>query len=334
MVKRDIIVIGASAGSMEMLLAIIAGLPENLPVTILVVLHIPANSPSRLKDILGRVSSLPVIAPEDGDPIVSGCIYVPTPDRHLLVENDRIRVTRGPKENRARPAVDALFRSAAYSFGQRVIGIVLSGNLDDGTAGLWAIKDRGGIAIVQSPEEALFPSMPKSALEHVDVDYILPSSDIPATIVRFVQEPIMATERDQNSNAANSLSTEIKTAMGEDPIVAGTFDLGAVSLLTCPECHGVLIEIKEGSLVRFRCHTGHAFSSQALFGQTNQAIDKHIWNALRAIDEKITLLRTMEKQAKTESNSARLNEYNEHISQSEKLRLLLRAMVTSAVTSA
>jgi two-component system chemotaxis response regulator CheB len=296
----------------------------------LLVLHIPANSPSRLREILERVSSLPVMSPKDGDPIAAGHIYVPTPDRHLLLDNERIRVTRGPKENRARPAVDALFRSAAYSFGQRVIGIVLSGNLDDGTAGLWAIKDRGGVAIVQSPEEAMFSSMPKSAMEHVDVDHVLPAADIPATIVRLVQEPIMTSERNHDTK---SIRTEIKTAMGQDAMHAGTMKLGPVSALTCPECHGVLMEIKEGSIMRYRCHTGHAFSSQALFGQTNHEIDRHIWNALRALDEKMILLRTMETLARMEMDSVKLNEYIEQINQSEKLRLLLREMVTATQTS-
>lgn len=326
MAYRDIVVIGASAGSMEALLTVASGLPAHLSAAVLIVLHIPAYAPSKLREILKRVSSLPVVSPQDGDHIVPGHIYVPTPDRHLLAEANRIRVTRGPKENRARPSVDVLFRSAAYSFGPRVTGIVLSGNLGDGTAGLWAVKDRGGIAIVQSPDEAQFPSMPKSALEHVEVDYVLPVADMAATITRLVQEPIMTTKRHPNSE---SMGAEIKIAMGEDALRAGTLELGTASSLTCPECHGVLMEIKEGPIVRYRCHTGHGFSSDVLFNQMNREIDTNIWNALRAIDEQIILLRKLEQLAKSDGDEMKLLRYHEQFHQLEKSRQLLRETVTS-----
>lgn len=327
MFQRDIVVMGASAGSMEALLTIASGLPANLSAAVLIVLHIPAHAPSKLSEILKRVSLLPVVSPKDGDRIIPGHIYVPTPDRHLLVEADRIRVTRGPKENRARPSVDVLFRSAAYAFGPRVTGIVLSGNLDDGTAGLWSVKDRGGIAIVQSPDEAQFPSMPNSALEYVEVDHVLPAVDMSATIARLVQEPVMTAKRNRN---ANLMGAEIKTALGEDALKMGMLEIGSVSPFTCPECHGVLNEIKEGPIVRYRCHTGHAFSSHVLFNQMDQGIETNIWNALRAIDEQILLLRKLEQQAKSNGDTKELTHCHEKIDRLEKSRHVLRGLVTSS----
>src|SRR5688500_13070138 len=160
MPKRDILVIGASSGGLEVLKGLLGGLPAGLPASVFVVLHMAAHHPSRLPELLSRVCPLPVAHAVDGEPIVPGRVYVAPPDNHLLLMPDQVRLTNGPKENRARPAVDALFRSAAQAFGPRVVGVVLTGQLDDGTAGLWAIKDRGGLAAVQDPEEASAPSMP------------------------------------------------------------------------------------------------------------------------------------------------------------------------------
>jgi two-component system chemotaxis response regulator CheB len=192
MAHRDIVVVGASAGSVAALQALVAGLPATFPAALLVVLHIPAHTPSQLHFILARAGTLPVTPAEDGEPIVPGHAYVAPADRHLLLEPERLRVTRGPKENRMRPAVDVLFRSAAYTFGPRVIGIVLSGMLDDGTAGLWAIKDRGGMVLVQSPEDAEHDAMPQSALQHVAVDHSLPVAGMPALLTTLTCEPIAA----------------------------------------------------------------------------------------------------------------------------------------------
>lgn len=326
MIRRDIVVMGASAGGVEILKTLVAGLPPNLPAAILLVLHIPPHVPSMLGEILDRVSALPVVYPKDGDPILPGHVYVPKPDHHLLVEENRIRVTRGPKENRARPAVDVLFRSAAYFFGPRVIGIVLTGNLDDGTAGLWAVKDRGGVALVQSPEDAAYPSMPQSALEHVAVDDVLPAADMPDAIVQLVGLPAMNIKRPPNTK---SMETEIKVALGEDALHAGSLQLGTVTANTCPECHGVLSQMQEGPILRYRCHTGHAFSSQVLLNQIEEEIDTNLWNTLRVLDEQIILMRKMAQQEKSEGSQIEHSRYDERIHKVEKYRQQLRSMVIS-----
>jgi two-component system, chemotaxis family, protein-glutamate methylesterase/glutaminase len=289
---RNVVVVGASAGGVEALQGLVSGLPQDFPGTVLIVLHLSPHNPSRLHEILARSTALPVTMAKDGEAMAPGRIYVATADRHLVIDSDQhLRITRGPRENRSRPAIDTLFRSASYSFGPRVIGIVLSGALDDGTAGLWAIKDRGGLAIVQSPEDAQYSSMPESALRHVRVDYTLRVVDMPALLSRLVGQEI---EQPAPPTAAvEALRTETRIALEGNGLQAGVMQLGAVSANTCPECHGVLVRIRESSLVRYRCHTGHAFSLETLLAAVNEGIDATLWAALRAIEERILLLEEM-----------------------------------------
>ncbi len=187
---HDIVVVGASAGGMEALMKLASELPGELPASVFIVLHIPAQSPSMMPEILNRSSRLQAVHPSNGEAIEYGCIYVAPPDLHLLVEREHIHLVRGPRENRHRPAIDPLFRSAATAYGPRVVGVVLTGALDDGTAGLQAIKRLGGLAIVQDPQEALYPSMPLNALHHVAVDYTLPLSQIGPVIVDLAHKSI------------------------------------------------------------------------------------------------------------------------------------------------
>jgi two-component system chemotaxis response regulator CheB len=295
------VVVGASAGGVEALSALVAGLPPGFPAAVLVVLHIPGHTPSQLHHILARAGSLPAIQAVDGAPILSGCIYVATPDRHLMIDGNHLRLTRGPKENRARPSINVLFRSAAYSFGRRVIGIVLSGMLDDGTAGLWTIKDRGGMAMVQTPEEASFPSMPQSALADVDVDAVLPIAGMPAALLKWTSESI---EAGGEIPMSKRLEAEQRIALGDNALQAGSAELGSPSTLTCPECHGTLMQIEEGDIIRYRCHTGHAYSLKTLLTEVNESIDVSLWNTIRAIDERIFVLRQMAQLAKQEQEAA------------------------------
>lgn len=207
----------------------------------------------------------------------------------MLLEDGVVRLTRGPKENRFRPAVDALFRSAAYTLGPRVIGVVLTGMLDDGTAGLWAVKDRGGLAIVQDPEEAAAPSMPYNALQNVDVDYSLPMKDIAPLLLRLVQEPVIV---EQGAGPmSKAIDIEVNIAREARALGVGVDTLGEASQYACPECHGVLLRVREGRLPRFRCHTGHAYSIHSLLSEINEGVEETIWNAIRTVEERILLLR-------------------------------------------
>lgn len=190
MFNRNVIVVGASLGGVEALPRLVAGLPPDLEAAVLVVLHMAPNFPSYLAERLDQAGPLAAAAGVEGEELRPGRIYVPVPDHHLMLEGPRIRLSRGPRESHARPSVDVLFRSAAVHHGRRVIGVVLTGGLDDGTAGLWAVKDRGGVAIVQSPDEALYPSMPASALQHVSIDHVLPLGRMAEVLVRLTREEL------------------------------------------------------------------------------------------------------------------------------------------------
>ncbi|HYP50094.1 MAG TPA: chemotaxis protein CheB [Pyrinomonadaceae bacterium] len=290
MAKRDIIVIGASAGGYEALKILVSGLPADLPASVFVVWHMsPEIRESVLPYALQKAGNLPAKQAVDGEEIKPGQIYVAPPDFHLLLESDRVRVTKGPKENRFRPAVDPLFRSAAYNFGSRVVGIVLSGALDDGTAGLWTIKYRGGTVIVQDPLDAEFPSMPKSAMREVKVDYCLPVSEIAGILTGLTAEQAEeALDIDMKEDA--KIKTEIGIAAEDYAFERGVMNLGELSPFTCPECHGVLLKLKDGKIVRFRCHTGHAFSTDSLLTSVTESVEDSMWNAIRVMEESVMLL--------------------------------------------
>jgi two-component system chemotaxis response regulator CheB len=294
---RDVVVVGSSAGGIRALRGLLAAVPADLAASILVVNHIPSSSPSILPSILGAAATLTVKAAEDGERMAHGCVYVASPDRHLMVEHGRLRLSHGPRENRVRPCVDTLFRSAAVDLGPRVIGIVLSGTLDDGTAGLWAVKDRGGIAIVQRPAEAEYPDMPENALRNVAVDHVLSVAEIGARLGELVREPTAAPTR-----VPETMAAEVELELHGSALANGVLALGRPSPNACPECHGSLVEIKEGSVVRYRCHTGHSFSMRSLMAETELSIERSLWNAVRAIEERSFLLRSMERNAREDGD--------------------------------
>lgn len=290
---HDIIVVGASAGGMEALQAVVTGLSPDLSAALFVVWHMPAHSYGVLPDVLGRVGPLPVAHARDDEPIERGRVYVAPPDRHLLLEPERIRLTRGPKENHFRPAIDPLFRSAAAAYGARVIGVVLTGLLNDGTAGLWAIKDRGGLAVVQEPDDALFSSMPMSALEHVEVDHRRPVAELGALLVQLAQQP---SEDRGGTLVSEELNIENRIAMEDNALEAGVTSLGTPSLYTCPDCHGVLLQLHNTHPLRFRCHTGHAYTADTLAAHASDMVEESLWSTLRAMEEQLLLLRQMADQ--------------------------------------
>jgi two-component system chemotaxis response regulator CheB len=321
---RNIVVIGASAGGVQALTTLFEHLPHDLPATFLVVLHIPAYAPSALPNVLSRVTAMPVVAADHNQPLKAGTVYVATPDRHLILEEEGLRVTRGPKECRVRPAVDVLFRSAAVSHGARVIGVVLTGALDDGTAGLWAIKDRDGLALVQAPSEAMHSSMPESAIKHVKVDFV-GSLD---ALAQQIAEAVGSRVETQHSRPAKERHViENQIELTGNGIETGVMNLGKVSKYTCPDCHGVLVQIEEGSIVRFRCHTGHAFSMKTLITEVNEAIDTGLWDTLRAIEERVLLLRQMAELADKAGSSNEAKQYRHQADESEKRLKPLRELV-------
>ncbi|HEU5097728.1 MAG TPA: chemotaxis protein CheB [Roseiflexaceae bacterium] len=314
MARRDIIVVGASAGAFEALKQLVAGLPADFSASLLVVRHIPPTGPGLLPEILSAAGSLPVVAGTDGDALRPGWIYVAPPDHHLLVERDRVRVTRGPKENGFRPAVDALFRSAAYVFGPRVIGVVLSGALDDGTAGLWAIKDRGGIAIVQDPAEAAYPSMPNHAIRHVAVDHIASIPAIAGLLIELTRQTIA----EEMAPMSESLKIEHRIAMEDNALQAGVMTLGSISPYTCPDCHGTMVQLRDTEITRFRCHTGHGFTIDGLLAAIDESIDDTLWSAVRVLEERLLLLQQIEQYARDMNDSRRLGQISQQIAAAQQ----------------
>jgi len=284
---KDIIVVGTSSGGLDALKILVRDLPSGFPGSIFIVQHIAFDHQSVLAQLISKAGALPASFPSDYEKINQGHIYVAPPDHHLLIENGFIRITRGPKENRFRPSIDALFRSAAYIYGPRVVGVVLTGMLDDGTAGLWAIKYRGGITIVQNPEEARASSMPKSALHSVEVDYCLRLKEIAPLLVQLTKTVVA---QEGNYPVSESMKIEVGIAKEKTAIDRGIQNLFEPSVYTCPECHGVLLQINEGESFRFRCHTGHAYSAGSLLKEGEEEIEDSLWAAVRSLEERIMLM--------------------------------------------
>jgi two-component system chemotaxis response regulator CheB len=286
---RDIVVIGASSGGIAALLELVKSLPRDFPAPIFVVQHVPPDSPSILAPMLDAVSALKAKHPKDGEKFEPGTIYVAPPDHHLLVEDDHMCVTRGPKENRFRPSVDALFRSAAYSHGTRVIGVVLTGYLDDGTSGLWAVQRLGGLAVVQDPHDAVSPAMPANALEFVTADYVVPLAEIAALLVQLATKPAPAKPR-VSAAEMDLLKIELTIAKRDNAFELGIIDQGKLTAFTCPDCHGALTQLVEGNLIRYRCHTGHAYSVSALLSEVTESVESMLYQSMRGLEETKMLL--------------------------------------------
>jgi len=298
---NKIIAIGASTGGIETLKELVGDLPRDLPAALLVVVHTSPESPNVLDHILARAGKLPASLAQNGERPQPGHIYVSRADHHLLIDADGLlRLSRGPKENRFRPAIDPLFRSAAAYYGPRVIGVVLTGWLDDGTAGLWAIKEHGGIAVVQHPEDAIAPSMPLNALKHVEVNHVVPLAKMPALLASLAHGPA---PEGRSKPMSKKMETEVKIAREDNALDSGITTWGDPSLFACPECHGVLLQLKEGSQLRFRCHTGHAYSLESLLSDLTERSEETLWSAVRALDETALLLDQMSRQLETHQHN-------------------------------
>lgn len=286
---KHLVVIGASGGGIEALRTLAAGLSGKFPGSVCVVLHTAPDALGVLDGILARSGPLPATNAVNGEQLKPGHIYVAPPDYHLVVEPGRLRVTKGPRENRFRPAIDPLFRSAAQVYGPGAIGVILTGSLDDGSDGLWAIKQLGGTAIVQDPADAMYSSMPQNALQHVSADYVLPVAEIAATLNDLVSAPVEAAAH----AVPEQLEIEVKIAMEENPVDIGLEKIGKPSRFACPECHGVLLELKDGPRTKFRCHTGHAYTVATLLAAVSEGIEDAMWSAIRALEEGRLLMTRM-----------------------------------------
>ena len=293
---RNVIVVGGSAGAVEPLMVLVGNLPRELAAAVCIVLHL-GNRQSMLPELFRQVGPLPAGWAADGDPLQPGHIYVAPPDHHLLVTPGHVRLSRGPRENRTRPAVDPLFRSAAEAYGPAVVGVILSGMLGDGAAGFSAIKRQGGTTVVQDPEDAQYPSMPLTALANVTVDHRLPADAMADLLTRLVESrtPMAATPvpvRHAQPNAT-SKGTEMD----------GDYQLGEPSALTCPECGGALKESRMDSLPYYTCHIGHRFAGPEMDAAQFQMMEQALEIALRALNERAALCRRMAAAAEQKGQS-------------------------------
>jgi two-component system chemotaxis response regulator CheB len=326
MPTKDIIVVGTSTGGMDALKVLVSELPRDLKASIFIVLHTASYSLGILPEILERAGPLPASNATDWEQFKAGHIYVAPPDHHLLLERaGYTRITRGPKENRFRPAVDPLFRSAARAFGPRVVGVIMTGWLDDGTAGLWAVKERGGTAIVQRPDDALAPSMPLSAIRHVQVDYSVPLKEIAPLLVRLTGAPA---EEEGAYPMSDQMETEVRIAGEENGEEIGILKFGKPSIYACPECHGVLLQLEEGNNIRFRCHTGHAYSVDSLLSEFTERSEETLWSTIRSLEESVLLLRDQADHVKAHGDEASaealLKKAQESRERAEMVRLVAR----------
>ena len=286
--RRDLVVIGASAGGVETLRAVVSGLPADLPAAVCVVLHIAPSSPSALATILSRAGPMPCLPAHDGAPLRHGTILVAPPDHHLMVEDNVARLSGGPRENGHRPSIDALFRSAAEAREAQVIGVVLSGTRDDGAAGLAAIKASGGAAVVQDPEEAMYPGMPANALANVAADAVVPSALIAQTLLAMVNGDAPGPGISADSGARTEGSGEALTSV-------------------CPECGGVLTEENPAGVTQWECHVGHRYSPRSLADAQADRVEQAMWTAVRMLRDRSALLNQMadHAQARQQPRSAR-----------------------------
>jgi len=324
MSNRDVIGIGASAGGIQALLTLVSALPADLPAAILVTIHLHPQFRSSLDEIVSRAGALPAFFARNGQTYKQGEIYIAPPDQHLLVDGDRLHLGTGPRENNSRPAIDPMLRSIAACCGARAIGVVLTGTLGDGASGLWAVQRCGGMTLVQDPEDAAFPEMPLNALRRVTPDSVLPIADIAATLTALSREPA-----GEAVAVPGTIPFEVDIARGEmtDPQakMEDMDHIGRRSVLACPECHGVMWEIDEGELTRYRCHTGHAYTAELLSVALEESLRRALAGAARALEERLTLTRSLHRQATEAQHTASAANWSSRVDEVERELETLRS---------
>jgi two-component system chemotaxis response regulator CheB len=288
MARRNIIGVGGSLGALDALKTLLAGVPRDLPAAVFVVLHVGAEGRDLLAGMLDRVGTLPASTAVDGEPVEMGRIYVAPADRHLLVIDDVVRLGRGPRENLARPAIDPLLRSIAASYGARAIGVVLSGTLNDGAAGLADLKRCGGVTVVQNPSEAVASDMPLGALSASDIDYRAPAAELGPLMDKLTAEEVK-----HSPVVPKTIGLEVDIALGRPCFTSVLEQIADPAPLTCPACNGVLSEIREGPPLRYRCQVGHAYTADALVHEQQGGLDEAIRVALRIVEERAVIMDRM-----------------------------------------
>lgn len=304
--SNDIIVIGASAGGLDALVKVIPHLPMGLKAALFVVIHVASSAESNLPAILARNGPLPATHAIDGESIRQGHIYVAPPDRHLVLTGTRMHLSDGPHENRHRPAIDALFRTAARSHGERVIGVLLSGALDDGVAGLAEIKRAGGVVVVQDPEDAMVASMPRHAIAQVSVDHVVTAGALAPLLVRLIERP----------DASRPSGGDRRDNVDDAQIRATTY--------SCPDCGGVLVETPASDVLRYTCRVGHAMSAETLLAAQADALEEALWAALRTLDERAELSTRFATHARERGHTVMVAHFEQRATEARDRATLVR----------
>jgi two-component system chemotaxis response regulator CheB len=314
-----VVVVGGSAGGVEIARTITRDLPASLNAAVFITLHLSPTSESVFAELLDRTSQMNVCWARDGAVIEAGNIYVAPPDEHMLVERGYVRLGRGPRENGHRPAVDPLFRTAAHAYCDRTIGVIISGNLDDGSAGLKEIRKMGGKAVVQDPKDALYDGMPLSAIDVAGADDIVKAAQLSERIVALVigtTDPSLGCGEDMPEDIA---------AGGETPMSADEREAGERSVFGCPDCGGVLWEIKDGELVRFRCRVGHAYTEESLLEAMGEGVERAMWAALRALEEQAVQGHNLAKRMKARNHQPLYERFTKRALEAEERAAIVRA---------
>jgi two-component system chemotaxis response regulator CheB len=333
---HDAIVIGASAGGVDAVMALAAGLPARLPAAVFVVIHMSATAPGLLSGLVDRAGPLPAGYAQDGAEVLPGRIYLAPVDHHLLIERDgprrRMRVWRGPKENGFRPAIDPLFRSAARAYGRRAVGVILSGYLDDGTLGLMLIKRRGGVAVVQDPRTAACPDMPRAAVENVDCDYVVPLEAMPQLFARLASEPPSPVT--SQTGGVLAMTADIHSGAEDGPVemTPNTIERkqardGPPSALTCPECGGALWEQRVDNVMRYSCHVGHGYTGESLEEQYVREVEAALWSAMRHLVESAELHRRLAARMRESGPADRAADYEQRATETEHRAAVIRDLL-------
>jgi two-component system, chemotaxis family, protein-glutamate methylesterase/glutaminase len=329
--RRDILVVGASAGGVMALRRFLCVLPENLRAAVFVVLHLPDAPVSKLDEILARSSPLEARFARDGEPIEHGRVYIAPPGQHLLLEENAMRLSRGAKENSQRPAIDALFRSAAVAFGARAIGLVLTGWLDDGAAGLVAIKRCGGIALVQQPEDAPAAEMPRRAIAALGgaVDAVLPIEGLARHVVGLIEEAARAPAATVPADVAIENALVDAAECSPEQLEK----IGTIVPVTCPECGGPLWRMAH-DVERYRCYQGHAFTALGLTSAQAVSAEQAMWSAVRLLEERANTLRHLEVTSRQKSLDAAAEGFAEESRETRQHARTLRNLLLGRESTA
>jgi two-component system chemotaxis response regulator CheB len=316
--NRDILTIGTSAGGVEALLSLAKGFPANLPASVLVTIHLSRDFRSSLDELMSSAGPLPARFATDGEALRKGNIYIAPPDRHLIIDDDRVYLGIGPRENNSRPAIDPMMRSAACCCGGRAVGVVLTGTLGDGASGLWAIGRCGGLTVVQDPRRARFSEMPQAALEKVHPNHVVDLNDMPRLLESLVHQP-----EGEPMPVPDNLCEEVNIAKGIEPKI-DMDRVGRRSVLSCPDCSGVMWEIDEGDLTRFRCHVGHTYTAELMSLALDESLRRALASAQRALEERVSLAKKLHRQAVESGHKLLANNWATKVGEFEREMQVIR----------